>query len=216
MVSRPDDQDFLSRWSARKLRARAEGAPEPAPPEAPRAEPPMAEPAPEKTDAEILQELGLPDPGNLVKGDDFRAFLRDGIPAGLRSRALRRLWLSDPLLANLDGLNDYEQDFTDKATVRPDLKTAYRVGKGFLRDAPPAAAADAEDEPKAPPVEAAGEHGAAERGEQGAPPETEPEESSPVEARTAATAGPADVGDAVTGAPAEPGSRRRRMRFTFG
>jgi hypothetical protein len=138
-MSRRDEGDFLSRWSGRKLKARAEAAPEPAPREAPPPDPPDLQPGrpaqAEKTDAEILDELGLPDPDTLVKGDDFAAFLRAAIPARLRQRALRRLWLSDPVLANLDGLNDYEQDFTDKATARPDLTTAYRAGEGLLREA---------------------------------------------------------------------------------
>ncbi len=91
---------------------------------------------PPKTEAEVLEALGLPDPDSLVKGDDFAAFMKAAVPAALRRRALRRLWLTDPVLANLDGLNDYEQDFTDAATVVPNLKTAYRVGKGMLRDEP--------------------------------------------------------------------------------
>ena len=142
-VSRPDDDDFLGRWSARKVKARAAPSPGPAP--APAAAPPIAAPpaeaVQEKSDAEILHDLGLPDPDSLAKGDDFKAFLRAGVPARLRARALRRLWLSDPVLANLDGLNDYEQDFTDRATVLPDLETAYRVGQGFLREPPAPVAA---------------------------------------------------------------------------
>jgi Protein of unknown function (DUF3306) len=143
-VSRPEDGDFLGRWSARKLRARAERVPESVP-EAPLPAAEAAEPASDKTDAEILDELGLPDPDSLVKGDNFAAFLRAAVPARIRNRALRRLWVSDPVLANLDGLNDYEQDFTDAATVMPGVKTAYRVGRGLLRDEPdepPAALAD--------------------------------------------------------------------------
>ncbi len=138
-MSGPEDGDFLGRWSARKMRARADLVSEPSPaPERPSDPPtPTAEPvdsATDKTDAEILDELGLPDPDILVKGDDFAAFLRASVPARLRNRALRRLWVSDPVLANLDGLNDYEQDFTDAATVMPGLKTAYQVGRGLLRE----------------------------------------------------------------------------------
>lgn len=128
-MSRPEDGDFLGRWSARKLGAHAERPRDPAAEAAePATEP--SDPDAEKTDAEILDELGLPDPDTLVKGDDFKAFLRAGVPGRLRARALRRLWMSDPVLANLDGLNDYDQDFT--ASAMPALKTAYQVGKGFL------------------------------------------------------------------------------------
>ncbi len=44
------------------------------------------------------------------------------------------LWRSNPTLANLDGLIDYGDDYTNAATVVPNLKTLYRVGKGMFTD----------------------------------------------------------------------------------
>ena len=41
------------------------------------------------------------------------------------------MWLANPALANLDGLLDYGEDFTDSATVIENLQTAYQVGKGM-------------------------------------------------------------------------------------
>ena len=38
------------------------------------------------------------------------------------------------VFANLDGLNDYDEDFTDAATVLSEIKTAYKVGKGMVGD----------------------------------------------------------------------------------
>lgn len=90
----------------------------------------------EKSDEEILEELGLPDPDTLRKDDDFSAFLAKSVPERLRRRALRRLWVSNPVLANLDGLNDYEEDFTDAASAMDVVRTAYKVGRGFLVDEP--------------------------------------------------------------------------------
>lgn len=86
----------------------------------------------DKSDAEILGDLGLQDPDLMKMGDDFSAFMRKAVPEHLRRRALRRLWLSNPVLANLDGLLDYNDDFSDAATVFPDMKTSYQVGKGLL------------------------------------------------------------------------------------
>ncbi len=86
----------------------------------------------EKTDEELLEELGLPDPDALTEGDDFRQFLTEAVPARLKTRALRRLWRVNPVLANLDGLLDYGEDFTDSAMVVENLQTAYQVGKGML------------------------------------------------------------------------------------
>ena len=65
----------------------------------------------EKSDEEILDALGLPDPDSLVQGDDFKAFLSKTVPAHLRKRALRTLWRSNPVLACVDGLNDYDDDY---------------------------------------------------------------------------------------------------------
>ena len=61
----------------------------------------------EKTDEELLLELDLPNPDDMKMGDDFSAFMSKAVPDRLRRRALRRLWLANPALANLDGLLDY-------------------------------------------------------------------------------------------------------------
>ena len=87
----------------------------------------------EKTDAEILEEFGLPDPDSLEPGQDIAGFMNKAVPERLRRRAMRQLWRLNPVLANLDGLNDYDGDFTNAATDAPGVKTAYQVGKGMLR-----------------------------------------------------------------------------------
>lgn len=86
----------------------------------------------EKTDEEILQELGLPDPDALQPGQDVAGFMRAAVPERLRRRALRQLWRLNPALANLDMLVEYGEDYTDAATVIADLSTTYQVGKGML------------------------------------------------------------------------------------
>ncbi len=118
-------------WSRRKARVEAE-AREEARLDEERALAAREAELEEKTDAELCEELGLPDPDALQMGDDFRAFMDKAVPERLRRRALRRLWVSNPVLANLDGLVDYAEDYTDAAMVVPDMKTAYQVGKGML------------------------------------------------------------------------------------
>ncbi|WP_208349313.1 DUF3306 domain-containing protein [Pseudaestuariivita rosea] len=86
----------------------------------------------EKSDDEILADLKLPDPDTLQSGDDFKAFLQQAVPERIRRRALRRLWTSNPVLANLDQLIDYGEDFTDASCVVENLQTTYQVGKGLL------------------------------------------------------------------------------------
>ncbi|UUV07325.1 DUF3306 domain-containing protein [Ruegeria sp. YS9] len=120
----------------------------------------------EKDDAEILAEFNLPDPETLQPGDDVSGFMAKAVPDRLRRRALRRLWRLNPVLANVDGLVDYGEDYTDAACVIENMQTAYQVGKGMLAHIE-ALAADAEEakddapegevgtraEPEAAPVE---------------------------------------------------------------
>jgi hypothetical protein len=51
----------------------------------------------------------------------------------------------NPVLANVDGLVDYGQDFTDNAMVVEGLQTAYQVGKGMLSHLEKLAAPKIED-----------------------------------------------------------------------
>lgn len=86
----------------------------------------------EKTDDEILEELGLPDPDSLEMGDDFKAFMAKTVPGHIRKRALRKLWRSNPVLACVDGLNDYDDDYLTGSVGQGAIKTTYQVGKGML------------------------------------------------------------------------------------
>lgn len=118
-------------WSRRKAQVAAEEVAEARASEAEALVAREAEQA-EKTDVEMCEELGLPDPDTLGAGDDFSAFMAKAVPERLRRRALRRLWLSNPALANLDGMLEYGEDFTDRACVIEGMQTAYQVGKGML------------------------------------------------------------------------------------
>ncbi|MEP1768782.1 MAG: DUF3306 domain-containing protein [Sulfitobacter sp.] len=85
------------------------------------------------SEAEILAKLDLPDPDSLVQGDDFSVFMAKAVPDRIRRRALRTLWRSNPVLANVDMLVDYGEDFTDATMAVENIQTAYQVGKGMLK-----------------------------------------------------------------------------------
>ena len=140
MPNTPKDEGFLDRWS----RVKRESEPE--------TEVVIAEPAPaeeELTDEELLEKLGLTDPSLLKEGDDVSGFMSPQVPDHLRRLALRFLWRSNPILANVDGLVDYGEDFTDAATVIENMQTIYQVGKGaawkFKAEQEALAAAEAEE-----------------------------------------------------------------------
>jgi hypothetical protein len=107
------DEGPLSRWSRRKQAARDAPAPDrdeagPAPPASPQALEPAVSPAdtPDKAPAPELPAID-----ELTPESDYTPFLAEDVPKHLARAALRKLWRSDPVLANLDGLNDYDEDF---------------------------------------------------------------------------------------------------------
>lgn len=91
-----------------------------------------AEALAERSDEEIFEELGVAPPEEMTSAEELRVFLGEALPQRLKTRALRRLWGLNPVLANLDGLVDYGEDFTDSALVVENLQTAYQVGKGIV------------------------------------------------------------------------------------
>ncbi|MGK7653980.1 DUF3306 domain-containing protein [Roseovarius sp. B08] len=198
-------EDF---WSRRKARVAAEDAAEvKAREEAKRAE--VRASLEEKSDAEVLELLGLPDPDTMNRGDDFSAFMAEAVPDRIRRWALRRLWGTNPALANLDGLVDYGEDFTDSTRVIENMQTAYQVGKGMLTHVQKLAR-EAEALTAMAERDAEGEA----EDEVGAPePEVETEETvemAEVEPAYSYTYEPA-VAEADTWSPPP----RRRMHFTF-
>jgi hypothetical protein len=122
MTERDPEGNFLQRWSQNKIK---QAEPDVAPPAAdlvvgPDVDPdvtPDANPDTELVAAggetEITEDeiANLPDIETLGKDSDYTGFMREGVPVALQNLALRKLWLSDPVLANLDGLNDYDEDF---------------------------------------------------------------------------------------------------------
>ncbi len=209
-MTRQDDgsDGFLSRWSRLKRTGGEEGA------EAAEVPPGVPETLSDRPDVEILEELGLPDPETLGPGDDFSAFMAKAVPERIRQLALRRLWGSNPVLANLDGLVDYGEDFTDAALVVADLATAYRVGKGMPQPEPVAPEAVTPEETEAE-AEAASEELA------GGDPGTSDEaaDDPALAAKDAVAAPAADPPAAVDPGPTPPSddlaaARPRRMRFT--
>ncbi len=124
----------LQRWSRKKAGASKEV--NPAPPSTVE-----SEPTPEEQELAInetlpeqgvLEKYDLPDPNAIELGTDITGFMRKEIPELLRRKALRALWRSNPVLAVLDGLNDYDEDFSNAATTVKGVQTLYKVGQGMF------------------------------------------------------------------------------------
>ncbi|WP_300061383.1 DUF3306 domain-containing protein [uncultured Roseobacter sp.] len=118
-------------WDRRRAGVRAEAEAEARVQENARVTALQAEMA-EKGDDAILEEMGLPDPDKMESGDDFAAFMAQEVPTHLRNKALRKLWRSNPVLACVDGLNEYDDDFRAAMLSGGPIQTAYQVGKGMM------------------------------------------------------------------------------------
>lgn len=155
---------FGTSWARRRAAVAAEAAADEVAEQEAQVQAEQAELA-EKPESEILEELGLPDPDSMIMGDDFKAFMAKSVPAHIRKRALRTLWRSNPVLACVDGLNDYDDDYLTGSTGQGVIKTGYQVGKGMLShlvemerqkkaaEAAEAKAAEAEDMAEIPETE---------------------------------------------------------------
>ena len=135
-----DEPEFLRRWARRKRAAGKPSEPDPVPgddgqgPSADSGKVAAVGENPDSADSPTAEPeaLDLPDIDSLTAESDFTPFMKPGVPEALKNRALRKLWRINPVFGRLDGLNDYDGDFTDAASVVKDLKTLYKVGRGFL------------------------------------------------------------------------------------
>lgn len=105
------DEDFLARWSRRKLQSRAT-VESSAPAEAadPSNPPPAAAQgaAPDEVDLSSLPAIE-----SITGATDITAFLRKGVPQELSREALRRAWAADPAIRDFIGLAENAWDFND-------------------------------------------------------------------------------------------------------
>jgi hypothetical protein len=126
-----EDEGLLSRWSRRKAEARRTAAQDASEREQAPERPPA--PAPEPAEPGRIDPRDLPDIESLTAESDFTVFMKKGVPPELRQQALRKLWRSNPVLANLDGLLEYGEDYTHIGRGGMSVRTAYQVGRGFVR-----------------------------------------------------------------------------------
>lgn len=210
-----DEPNFAARWSDRKkaVQKEAEVEAELVIEEADE----QVEEIPEKTEAELLEELGLKDPDEMVAGDDFSVFMSKAIPQQLKNRALRKLWLSNPVLANIDNLVDYGEDYTiDPNAVVEKIASAYKVGRGYKDKWAAEAKAEAEAAAKAAAELEANPESLIEEEPVEDEIEAATEEVVESDQMVKEIAPEAEVEVAVRQADAEPIIlRRKRMQFTF-
>lgn len=112
---------MFARWARRKAQVAREETEEKQ-----EVEPDAAELAANRAAAEAV------DLDRLGPDSDLRVFLRRGVPETLKNQALRAVWRSDPVFANLDGMVDYGEDFGRKDLILKTFTSAWQAGRGYL------------------------------------------------------------------------------------
>jgi len=118
-------EDFVSRWSrlkheAESRRARkTEMSERAAPSSTARASSANEDQAAgtETRAAPIFDLASLPSINEITARTDISMFLRSGVPAELTLAALRRAWVSDPVIRDFIGIAENQWDFTNPATI---------------------------------------------------------------------------------------------------
>ncbi|MBC6405634.1 MAG: DUF3306 domain-containing protein [Rhodospirillales bacterium] len=150
MTADDGGRPFLSRWARRKSAGKTAEPQEQAPAADAEAAARLTEEAANREAAERV------DLETLDSQSDYEVFMKPGVPGDLRHQAFQRLWRSDPVFANLDRLNEYDEDFRTPIGAAALVRTAWRVGKGFLTEEDEAKPAEAAP-PDAPTAEAVAE-----------------------------------------------------------
>ena len=125
------DVNFLKRWSGRKTALREKQ---------PNKQATVSDydevALPDRQDENEVENMAipedLPDVDALNKDSDFSLFMREGTPEHLKKIALRKLFNSDPAFSVLDGLNDYDEDYSMVGMVTEAVSTRYKPGRGMV------------------------------------------------------------------------------------
>ena len=117
-------EPFLRRWARLKSEKPKPAEEEPKPAAASQLVEAPQEP-------EQVRPEELPPIEELTAESDFTPFLKAGVPEELKRLALRKLWLSDPVFANLDGLVEYGEDFGAAFRNPGPVSTLFRIGRGM-------------------------------------------------------------------------------------
>jgi hypothetical protein len=120
-----DHENFVSRWSRLKhesesRRKRQTELREPAAPSSTAVTSSANEDEAAGTEPRatpIFEPTDLPSLESITARTDISMFLRSGVPAELTVAALRRAWVSDPVIRDFIGIAENQWDFTNPTTI---------------------------------------------------------------------------------------------------
>ena len=131
MTTDQEDDGVISRWSKRKRGIAVEGDPET------EVSPEEQREVDEAREAELLENRQAAEEIDLDTIDeesDLSIFMKAGVPQTLKKQALAALWRSNPVFANIDGLNDYDEDFGSSDLIMKTFKSAWQAGQGYMEN----------------------------------------------------------------------------------
>jgi Protein of unknown function (DUF3306) len=138
-----DPENFLSRWSRRKLEVSQDAEPvDPPVTQEPGEDRTSGKGAPDGASVPVEPDFdlaSLPSIETITAETDISGFLAAGVPSELARAALRRAWASDPKIRNFVGLADYAWDFNAAGSMAGfgPLEMSDEVGKMVGRMAEP-------------------------------------------------------------------------------
>ena len=207
-----DEDSFLARWSRRKHEAEhgpsteeSEEAATPvdADPQAPAADPVDDEAsasAPHTDSADVeAAEADLPHPDTLDRDSDFSVYLTKRVSSAFRRAAMRRLF-SAPEFNVRDGLDDYDDDYTQFQSLGNTVTAHMRHHTERLRQREQDKAEQAERDAEAERARTAGQEEAEQTAEHDtdATPATDEQQAETMDDPTAADDAPEPTGTART------------------
>ena len=84
-----------------------------------------------EADPPAFDPATLPPIESITATSDIRAFLAPGVPEELTRAALRRVWVTDPMIRDFVGIAENQWDFT-----KPDSVPGFRIARTHARIAP--------------------------------------------------------------------------------
>lgn len=112
-----EPENFLARWSRKKIEADSTNEnvanEQDTPPAEQAAGEGAAASAPAADAPPEIDPATLPPIESIGAGTDIRAFLQAGVPSDLTRAALRRVWTTDPNIRDFIGIAENQWDFTD-------------------------------------------------------------------------------------------------------
>jgi hypothetical protein len=145
-----DVENFLSRWSRKKLK---ETRPEPQP----EAQPQVAEAGAEPSAPAVIEPQPpepLPAVESLTPESDFKPFMRPDVDPGVKQAALKQLF-KDPHFNVMDGLDTYIDDYSKPDPIPDEMMKKMYQARELLFSPEEKAAAEAEDAREAAAAQAA-------------------------------------------------------------